>query len=198
MSEIKEMSVIKSVGESLQFLLQKNISDLAADDAIIFDSPADIDSGKATKLSIFLYQVVENSFLRNVQSEPVGLDHMRYPPLIIDLHFLFTPYANNRETEFIIFEKIMQILYDHPVLKGNMLHESLKGNGNDEIRVVPNNISFEEINKLWETFPNKAFKLSTSYILTPVRIPSEKPIAAIKRVLEKDIQMHRLGGEKDI
>ena len=187
------MSVIKAIGESLQMLLKGNISELSADNAIIFDSPADIDSGTTPKLSIFLYQIKENSFLRNTESGPVGTDQMRYPPLIIDLHYLFTPYASNRETEFIIFEKVMQILFDYPVLRGNMLNESLNGNGNEEIRIVPNNISFEEINKLWERFPNKAFKLSTSYILTPVRIPSGKPIVTIKRVLEKDIEIHRLG-----
>jgi hypothetical protein len=190
------MSVIKAVGESLQVLLRKNISELSADDSIIFDSPADIESGKTPKLSIFLYQIVENSFLRNTESEYIGIDQMRNPPLIIDLHFLFTPYANNRETEFIIFEKLMQLLFDYPVLRENMLHESLKGNGNKEIRIVPNNISFEDLNKLWERFPNKSFKLSTSYILTPVKIPSGKPLSTIKRVMEKNIDFYRLGDEK--
>jgi hypothetical protein len=185
-------SVIKDVGESLQNLLKDKIFELSAPDSIIFDSPADIESGKTPKLSIFLYQIVENSLLRNAECEPVGIDKMRYPPLIIDLHFLFTPYANNRVTEFIIFEKVMQILFDHPVLS------SLKRNGNEEIRIVPNNISFEDLNKLWERFPNKSFKLSTSYILTPVKIPSSKLPKDIKRVLEKNIDYYRIGGEKDI
>jgi len=200
MSVIKDAgeSVIKDVSESLQVLLRNNISELSADDSIIFDSPADLESGMTPKLSIFLYQIIENSFLRNAESEPVGIDKMRYPPLIIDLHFLFTPYANNRVTEFIIFEKVMQILFDYPVLRGKMLHGSLNGNGNEEIRIVPNNISFEDINKLWERFPNKSFKLSTSYILTPVRIPSSKKLEKIKRVLEKNIDYYRLGEEKDI
>jgi hypothetical protein len=85
----------------------------------------------------------------------------------------------------------MQVLYDNSVLRGDLLKGGLKGAGNEEIRVVPNNLTFEEINKLWERFPNKPFKLSASYILSPVRIPSGKPIEIIKRVMEKDIDVYR-------
>ena len=115
---------------------------------------------------------------------------MRYPPLALDLYYIFTPFANNRETEVIILERIMQIFYDNAVIKGEMLTVSLKESGNDKIRVIANNLSFEELNKLWERFPNKDFKLSVSYILTPIKIPSEKPDTRIKRVMEKDIEVY--------
>jgi hypothetical protein len=187
------MAIILDIGDSLRTLLLKKISELPDESAIVFDSPVDIEANSNTKLSIFLYQVVENSFLKNIRPEYVGRSEMHYPPLLIDLYYLFTPYAKNRETELIIIEKLLQVFYDNPVLKKGMLKESLKGSGNDEIRIVPNNVTFEEINKLWERFPNKAFKLSVSCILTPVRIPSEKPLAVIKRVMEKEIDIHEIG-----
>jgi hypothetical protein len=118
---------------------------------------------------------------------------MHHPPLLVDLHYLFTPYAKNRETELIILERIMQIFYDNPVLKNEQLKGSLRKSGNDEIRIIPNNVSFEEINKLWERFPNKAFKLSVSSILTPVLIPSEKPPVMIKRVKDTEIDVYKMG-----
>lgn len=189
------MAIIRDVGESLKKFLQQKISELSDENSIIFDSPADIEPAANTRLSIFLYQIVENSFLRNVESEPVGIDQMRYPPLTLDLHYLFTPYAKNRETELIILERLIQVFHDNAVFKGKMLTESLKGSGNEEIRVVPETFKFEDINKLWERFPNRAFKLSVSYILTPVTIPSEITIK-IKRVVEKDMGLHRMGGEK--
>lgn len=181
------MAVLKDVGESLKKLL-KQIPELP-ENSIVFDSPADIEPGD-TKLSIFLYQVVENSFLKNVESEPVGIDQMRYPPLTLDLHYMFTPYAKNRETELIILERLVQIFHDYPVMKGSMLEGNLVASGNDELRIVANNLTFEDINKLWERFPNKSFKLSVSYLLTPVRVPSEKPPARVKRVIEKDIDLY--------
>ena len=189
------MTILLDISESLRDLILKKIDELPDENSIVLDSPADIEPNSITRLSIFLYQIVENSFLKNAGPKYVGINQMRNPPLSIDLHYLFTPYAKNRETELIILEKLMQVFHDNPVLKGELLKESLKVSGNDEIRIVPNNVNFEEINKLWERFPDKAFKLSLSCIITPVYIPSEKPPVTIKRVMEKEIDIYELGAQ---
>lgn len=184
------MAILRDVGESVKELLHQKIYELSDENSILFDSPADIEATTTPKLSMFLYQIVENSHLRNVEPKPIGIDQMRYSPLALDLYYIFTPFANNRETEIIILERIMQIFYDNAVIKDEMLTVSLKESGNDKIRVIANNLSFEELNKLWERFPNKDFKLSVSYIFTPIKIPSEKPDTRIKRVIEKDIKVY--------
>lgn len=186
------MEILRDISLTLKNLLT-SISELNAN-TIIFKSPAEIDTATdgTRLLSVFLYQIVENNYLKNVGPQPVDLDKMQYPPLTLDLYYMFTPYDNDKENELIILEKVMQIFHDTPVLKGDMLKDSLKGTGNDKIRVIPNNLTFEEINKVWERFPNKAYKLSASYILTPVSIPSRKPPAMIKRVMEKEIDAYRM------
>ncbi len=186
------MPILLDIADSLRTIIRNKISELPDETAIVLDSPADIEPNSNTRLSIFLYQIVENSHLKNIGPEYVQ-NEMHHPPLFVDLHYLFTPYAKNRETELIILERLMQIFYDNPVLKNEQLKGSLKESGNDEIRIIPNNVSFEEINKLWERFPNKAFKLSVSSILTPVRIPSEKPPVMIKRVKETEIDVYKMG-----
>jgi hypothetical protein len=40
------------------------------------------------------------------------------------------------------------------------------------------------MNRLWGIFPNKPYRLSVAYLVTPVKVPSGR-IVAIKRVLEK-------------
>ena len=186
------MAVILYIGDSLRTLVQKKVAELPDENAIVLDSPADIEPNSITKLSVFLYQIVENSYMRNAEPRFLDLERMQYPPLLVDLYYLFTPYAKNRETELIILEKLLQIFHDNAVLKKELLKDSLKACGNDEIRVVPNNISFEEINKLWERFPNKPFKLSVSCILTPVRIPSDRQPSVFKRVVQKEIDVHEM------
>ncbi len=184
------MTILRDVGDSIKALLQPNISGLQTD-SIIFDSPAAIDAAGLTsiKLSVYLYQVVHNNFLRNMEPEPVGLDKMKYPPLTLDLYYLFTPYAGDRETELIVMEQLMQTLYDNARIRGTALKGNLIASGNEDIRIVPNGLSLEELNKLWGIFPSKPFKLCMAYILTPVRIPSAKPDAAVSRVLQKNIDM---------
>jgi hypothetical protein len=190
------MAILRDVGETLRNLLIEQKIPNIKKEGIVFDSPADITAANEAKLSIYLYRVVENTHFRNVEPEQIGLDKLQPPPITLDLYYLFTPICKEIATELIILESLMQILYDFSVLKGDLLEDSLKNSGNNGIKIVPNNFIFEETSKLWEGFRNKDYKLSVSYILGPVRIPSGKPIATITRVLEKNINMHRLEVEK--
>jgi len=186
------LTVLRDVNETIKKLLKQNISELSDENSIIFDSPGEIESTTTPRLSVFLYHITENSYLRNREPESVSLTQVQYPPIILDLYYIFTPYAQNRETELIIIEGLMQTLYDNPVFRDDILQGNLRASGNEEIRVTPNSLTLDELNKLWSTFPNKPFKLSVSYILTPVRIPSGR-IKDITRVVERDISFYSMG-----
>ena len=190
------MAIFIDIGNTIKDFIQNNVSELKQPGSIVFDSPAEIDPPGTPMLSIFLYQIVENSFLKNTGPEFVQNDQFRKPPLTIDLYYIFTPYARDRENELIIMEKILQLFHDNSVLRNDMLKGKLKDSGNDEIRIFSNNLTFDEINKLWERFPNKAFKLSAAYTLSPVRIPSGKPPVNIQRVKEKEINLRRKEKER--
>ncbi len=185
------LTVLRDVNETIRKLLKQNISELSDENSIIFDSPGEIESTTTPRLSVFLYNISENSYLRNTEPEPVNLNQMQYPPITLDLYYIFTPYAQNRETELIILEGLMQTLYDNSVFRGDILQGNLAGSGNEKIRVTPNNLTLDELNKLWSIFPNKAFKLSVSYMLTPVKIPSVRK-RDITRVVEKDIAFYSM------
>lgn len=192
-----EYNVIRDLSNSLKELLMDRLhkyfpDEFNDDTAITFDSPADIDSNSITgtaKLSIFLYDIVENSHFRNNGPIPDGANKLIRSPLTLDLFYLFIPYAPKRETEMMILEKIMLIFYDHAVLKGEVLNNQLLKSGNEEIRVNSHSFSFEEVNKLWERFLNKPFKLSVSYQFTPIKIASERE-EMINRVAERVINIH--------
>lgn len=181
-----DIVVLRDIRDTLKKLLQENIPELSDDSAIIFDSPGEIEDSTSTRLTAFLYHITENSHLRNSPPTFPDLTKKQLAPLTLDLHFMFVPYAQNRENEIIVMERLLQTLYDNAVLKGDILPESLKSSGNDEIRIEPHSLSLDDLNKLWSTFPYKPFKLSKSYIITPVRIPAER-IEDIPRVTEKII-----------
>lgn len=190
---MSEFSVLKDIQESLRLFLLTNIPELVGDDAILFDSPAEISEQTSEKVSIFLYQIVENTHFKNSERElsAGNLNRLAHPPLTLDLYYLITPYGPSKERELLLTERLMLLLYDHPVLRPPLLQGSLTASGNNEIRVFSHNLSFEEINKLWERFPNKPYKLSLAYLLTPVRIPSTRA-DDIDRVREKRIEMGRI------
>lgn len=190
-------TVLRDAGETLKKLVMKNIQELSDENSVLFVSPAEMEAATTPKLSIFLYQTSENAHFRNAGMEasgPLALKQkMQYPPLAVDLSYLFTPYAQNRETELIIMERLMQTFYDNAALRGDILQGCLQQAGNSELRLVPNALSLEDLNKLWGIFPNKAFKLSASYLLTPVRIPSSRETLAT-RVVEKDLDVYKVAG----
>mgnify|MGYP005850104203 CR=1 FL=1 len=189
-------NIIHDIDDTLRLLLKKNLQtefpEFKFDNAITFDSPADIDSSSLTtaQVSIFLYQVVENSFLKNNDRELTVNETLKHRPLYLDLYYLFTPYASNRDKEHSILERIMTTFHDDAVIEEPDLQGNLVKTGNPKIRAISHSFSFEEINKLWERFPNKPFKLSLAYMLTPVKIPAVKAAEPVTRVVEKDIKMY--------
>ena len=83
-----------------------------------------------------------------------------------------------------------RVLYDNSVLKGDLLKGNLHDQFNDEIHVVPVNLSLDDLNKLWGTFQNKPFKLSLCYQFTPVMLPSDKPVRPVTRVVSEELNTY--------
>ena len=159
--------------------------------SIIFDSPGDIISPPTPfGLSMFLYQITENPFLKNqdYQYVPPDSSNLFAPPLALNLYYLLTPYAKDRDSEQLIMTKMMKTLYDNRILTGTALGDNLLDSGNSEIKIVFHNLSLSELYNLWGVFSGKSYKLSISCILTPLLIPSSQE-TSIPRILSasKDI-----------
>ncbi len=170
-------TVIRDVSISLKDFIRANIEELSREDAVLFDSPADVEKPTRPTLLMYLYHVEPNAYMRNeppvIEEGQAGTGRLTLPPYIVDLYYMFIPYAQNRETELILFDKLIY-LFHH---RGDLAVENLQGalkEGGEPVRMVPHRIAMEELGRLWMSFPNKPFKLSQFYILTPVRIPSEE------------------------
>lgn len=187
---MENFTIIRDVGETLKALLRDNIAELNNDNCFTYNSPAEMESPAAPKLSLFLYQITENSDFKTGVREPTGENSIwRYPPLVLDLYYLLTPYAQDREAEIIILERLADLFHNHAVLNGAELQGQLAASGNETLKLVPSSLSFDQLNKLWERFPNKPYKLSLSYLVTPVRIPSDKT-EEVRIVAEKVLNVH--------
>jgi len=188
---VESRTVIRDVSASLKALIKANVPELNDDSYISFGSPSDIDSTNIN-LSMCLYYLTESPSMRNSEKEALaGTEQFYNPPAYLDLFYLMTPYAKDRDTELLILGKLFELFHEHAVLSGDDLKGNLAACGNEKIRISYNNLSLQDIKQLWEVFPGKPAKLSLSYLVSPVRIPSEK-IFTIPRVLEKDLNVHRI------
>ncbi|MCC7697934.1 DUF4255 domain-containing protein [Janthinobacterium sp. EB271-G4-7A] len=172
--------VLRCVSESLRSLIRAHIPEFANESAVVFDSPAEIDSQGATMLSLYLYNIEINPYLRNLpptltrgqgKGGPNSLA-VTPPPLVSDLLYMMVPYARSAELELVLVDKLVRLFHDVPALAGAWLHPQLKASGNDSISIVPDASPILTLHNIWSGFPNKPYKLTKLYTLSPVRIAS--------------------------
>jgi Pvc16 N-terminal domain len=173
--------ILRAVSESLRRLIRHYVPELQSESAIVFDSPGEIESHDETKLSLYLYQTEINPYLRNLppsltrrtaaQPLPAALA-VTPSPLVVDLTYLLVPYGKSAELELVLVNKLIQLFHDVGQLSGEWLNPVLRQSGNNPIEIVPEHDSSEQLRNIWSVFPNKTYKLTKMYTLSPVRIPS--------------------------
>jgi hypothetical protein len=191
---MSDYNAISDVGKTLIKLLEDNIDDvsLIGENQITLSSPEEVEPNK--KLSLFLYQVTENAYLKNEERQSLNTKKLKYPPLTLSLFYLVTPHTQDTDSGHIILGKVMQIFHDNSILKGSILQDSLVG---DELRLILNPLSTEELNKIWMVISKtKTYKLSVCYEVTPVRIDSMRE-REVTRVTERELEKYMIRVEKD-
>lgn len=187
-----DYTAIADVGETLIDLLREKMQDLVNPSSIILASPGEIEAQDSPRLCLFLYQVIESPYLKGQEMQALNSTTMKYPPLTLDLYYMLTSYGSPQiadRTERTIEEhtvlgRTMNILYDNAILRGSVLRGSLAGTG-EELKVTFHPIPIDDLNKLWNSFPDKPLKLSVYYMVTPVKIDSTRQLEA-RRVIEKE------------
>ena len=195
---MSEYTAILYVGETLIRLLWDNMKDkhevssiIQSEDQITLSSPEEIGSGK--KLSLFLYRIAENDYLKNQEMQTTGSTKLKNPPLTLSLFYLITPHTQSVDGDHLLLGKVMQIFHDNAILRGSALHESLAG---EELRLVLDPASIDDLNKIWSVVSgSRPYKRSAFYEVTPVRIESARE-RGVRRVTERELGRYRIGVER--
>ncbi len=184
-------TILKDIYTSLSAVLAANVEELSVSGAITSFSPALVNPGPSVVLSIYPYQIHKNLYMANEEPIRTGFGTMTPSPLTVDVYFSFTPFSATEYAEITVLEKIMSTFNDHPILDSSNLKGNLIANGNDVLRIVPVNMNTDEINKFWSLF-SKPYKLFSTYMITPVRIPSSLS-STFTRVVQVDTEFSSIG-----
>jgi hypothetical protein len=176
---MSDYSVIAELGDSLVSVL---FSELNADpqigglidseDRISLESPAELENNTSVRLSIYLYRIVENPYLKNRYPLPGTGGKQRKPPLTLDLFYLVTPLVGTPREQQIVLGKTMQALYDRAILESSDL-EGSPGEAGEEIRLVLNPVSLEELTRVWQAL-EISYRLSVCYIARVAIVDSQQ------------------------
>lgn len=192
-----DYTVVADAGQSIINVLWDEIQAdpqvsalISSESAISLESPADLAGNNSVLVSIYLYRIVEDAYMKNqFVSVPGSGGAERKPPLMLDLYYLITPMVGAPRDQQIVLGKIMQVLYDRANLEGPDLSGTL-ATGSQRLRVVLNPVSLEETTRVWQAL-EVPYRLSLCYLARVAMVDSHseqfsQPVLAKVNTLQRN------------
>lgn len=153
---------------------------VGSESAIVFKNPTETAQDSGNRLSLWLYQIAENEFVKN---QPLlrgnGHDSAQFPPLALNLFYLVTPFAPSGESDHLLLGKTMEVLYDNAtILLGDITNDIA-----EELRIIFSRLTLEELTRIWDAL-REPYRLSVCYQVRVTRIDSQR-MPGHARVIER-------------
>ena len=148
--------------------------------------PGRPDGGESAAINVFLYRITPNTGLSNVNMPIRDSDGrlVNRPLAALDLHYLFTFYgAEGRLEAQRLLGSAVSAMQSTPVLSRKVIQEIVEDeesypflSGSDladqveTVKFTPENLSLDELSKLWSSFYQSKYALSLAYAATVVLI----------------------------
>jgi hypothetical protein len=153
---------------------------------------------ETSRINLFMYQVTPNAGWRNVglPGRDADGDRIRNPPLGIDLHYLITTYGASELHAEILLGYALMLLHETPILSRDAIRRTLApvspvtgqilpaplntltaselADQVEQIRLVPEAMSLEEVSKLWGAIQSH-YRPTAAYQASVVLIESRRP-----------------------
>ena len=187
---MSSFTVIGDLGQTLVKLLDEDPwdgMDPGSKPEITMKSPKEVEEEGTSnnKVSLFLYHVRINPFLRNEEPLVTNDTASKIPPLVLDLSYMVTPYSENKTDEKYILGKVMQIFHDNATLDGSILQGDLSGSS-EGYRLIFDTVALEDLARVWDAFQNVAYRLSVVYLVPAVSIDTTLTVD-VQRVLSREM-----------
>lgn len=187
---MSDYTAIADVSYTFIDLLRNKMEDIIDPDSIVVASPGEIEANDNVRLSLFLFQVIENVHMKNQEMQIINPAKLKYPPLIMDLFYMLTSYPSSgiqdkterTKEEHSILGKAMQVLHDNSIITDPLLRGCLTDDG-QELHISQTPLNLDDMTKIWSTFQNRPFRPSVCYLVSNVRIESTREKEA-KRVTD--------------
>jgi hypothetical protein len=182
---MSDYAVLAAVSSALREILWEAIHAdsvvdplIASESAIVFTNPTGTARDSANRLSVWLYHVSENEFVKNQPLRPLDGD-LEYPPLALNLSYLLTPFGTSGEADHLILGKSMQVLFDNAVV----LLSDPTNNIHEELHIVLARLPLNELSHVWEAL-REPYRLSVAYEIRVTRVDSTRRLTAA-RVIDR-------------
>jgi hypothetical protein len=178
---------IHSVGDSIVMFLRNTYPEpLRTEHPCEFRllSSGELDNSEdlGTAVTLYMYRAVIDEHLRNHPDarKPDGTPY----PLSLCLYYIFIIWADTPLAEQTITAWVMSQLHQYPILDSSTLSTSADWEDDEQIFIVPIDMSNEDLMRLWDAV-TPGYRLSLPYLARVVRIyPSDvvqgEPVVATR------------------
>ena len=166
---------IHSVGDSIVKYLRDTYpeplrNDFSCEFRLLSSGELDEATSITTAVTLYLYRTAIDEHVRNVpdRNKPGATPY----PLSLCLYYLVSIWADNALAEHTITAWVMSQLHQNPILDKSNLSSTADWDDNDQIQIVPIDLSNEDMMRLWDAL-SPSYRLSLPYLVRVVRIDSE-------------------------
>jgi hypothetical protein len=174
---MSDYAVIAELGDALVSRLYTELNAdpqirglIDSEDRISLESPAQLENDNSVRLSMYLYRILEDPYMKNRYPMVGTGGKQQKTPLTLDLYYLLTPLVGTPREQQIVLGKAMQTLYDFPVLESQDFDGS--PNSSEAVRLVLNPVSLEELTRVWQAL-EIPYRLSVCYIARVAIVDSQ-------------------------
>lgn len=205
---------LATVTAVLQNFIQNSITDhdlaatLGGSITVSAEPPDRIDNGVSSpdRINLFLFQATENQGWRNVglaSRNPNG-DRISNPPLALDLSYLLTAYGSGPLHAEALLGLAMFVLHEMPVLTRDAiravtvappqppllsgLQASELADQIEQIKVVPQVMSVEEISKIWSALQSQ-YRPTAVYKASVVLVENQRSVRPTLPVRARNLKV---------
>jgi hypothetical protein len=184
-----DYQVIHEVSAALRDLLTSGFTadeefeqHFGSDGAVDLQPPHDVVQS-TQRLSLWLYQIEENEFVKNRSMQATADEKtQRFPPLVVNLRYLLTPLIGEVSADQRVLGRAMQILFDNARL---MIPGRDDKNTSMEVSVVLARLSLEELTRVWDAL-REPYRLSVCYEVRLAEIQSRR-VRQAGRIVEREL-----------
>jgi hypothetical protein len=195
---------IATVTAVLQRTLQASVQRHVESVRISTVAPHRIGQGTPeTGINLFLYQVTRNNALKNSDGITQRSRHQRTPwrQTALELHYLLSFYGNEAELEpQQLLGSVVRTFNDRTTLPSPIIQDTLNDSSFtflapsdltsqvQELQILPEDLSLEDLSKIWSVFFQTPYALSIAYKVMAVVIDGEDPAERALPVRDRPIQ----------
>jgi hypothetical protein len=142
---------------------------VGTEEAIVFLNPTDTAKNSSNRVSLWMYLIAEDEFIKNAPNLRIADTRDQFPPLGLDLYYLLTPFGATADADLLILGRAVQALFD----SGRTTLVNPAAQVAEDLSVTLFRRTLDELSRVWEAL-QEPYRLSVCYQVRISRVDSTR------------------------